>query len=134
MSESKYKDIIDRPYHKNSKRKPMERIMRAAQFAPFAALTGYEESIYETGRETDLKVILDENQKDDINYKLSYLLDFADENIACRITYFVADKSKDGGEYVTVCDCIYKYDSIKKTVITRNGTEIFVDDIIKVQF
>ena len=132
--DKKYDDIINISNYKSKKRKPMDTYMRAAQFAPFSALTGYEESIYETGRETKRKIILDDNQKDEINYKLAYLLDFPDEGIMASVTHFVPDKSKSGGEYVTTCDCVYKYDSIKKLIVTRNGTEIYIDDIISIKY
>lgn len=134
MDKSVFDDIINQPYHKSERHKPMERYMRAAQFAPFSALTGYEETICETGRETGEKIILDENQKEEINYKLSYLLDFPEENILSRITFFVPDKTKNGGEYVTVTDCIYKYNSMRKSVTTKEGHEIFIDDIISLEF
>lgn len=133
MDKSKYEDIIKLPHHKSNKRKPMARSMRAAQFAPFAALTGYEESIFETGRETGKRITLDDNQKEEINYKLSYLLDFPEENIISRITYFVPDKTKDGGEYVSIRDCVYKYNSMRKSITTKEGLEIFVDDIISIE-
>lgn len=134
MNNSKYDDIINLDYHKSQKRKPMDRYMRAAQFAPFSALSGYEEAICETGRETERRITLDENQKDEINYRLTYLLDFPDEKILSKITYFVCDNLKPGGKYVTIYDCIYKYDSIRKSVFTGNGIEIPVDDILSLDF
>lgn len=134
MDKSKYEDIIKLPHHKSKKHKPMERHMRAAQFAPFSALTGYEETIFETGRETGKRITLADNQKEEINYKLSYLLDFPEENIVSRITYFVPDKTKDGGEYVTVIDSVYKYNSMRKSITTKEGLEIFIDDILSLEY
>ena len=134
MAHSKYDDIINLAHHKSQKRKPMDSYMRAAQFAPFSALTGYEETIYETGRETDEKVILDENQKDEINYRLTYLLSCKDEDIMSRITYYVPDKTKNGGKYVTVCDVIAKYNDVNKSILTKRGMEISIDDVLSLEF
>ena len=97
---NKYSDIIDLPRFVSKNRKHMSNYDRAAQFAPFAALTGYGEKIIEASRLTDEFIELGEQERNELDYKLALI----DENIKnkplIRIRYFIPDKYKDGGEYI----------------------------------
>lgn len=140
-----YRDIIDLPHHRSEGRKQMSLYDRAAQFAPFAALSGYDDVIAETGRLTDDLIGLTEDAKDELNRKLMRLAELISDG--CRpeigITYFVPDKTKSGGSYenfsgeVKTVDTAFRkiifYDTDKdisgKTVdidmITAVGGELF---------
>ena len=95
-----YEDIINRPHHVSKARPQMSELERAAQFAPFAALTGYEDAIEETGRLTDEEILLDETAVDRINEQLQYLAAHMDEGIRVSVTYFRPDDRKSGGAYL----------------------------------
>ena len=116
-----YDDIINMPRHISSKHPQMKIIDRAAQFAPFAALTGHKESINEASRITDSKKELDENQKEILNNKLNYILLNLDKLLEIKITYFQADLKKSGGKYVTVLASIKKIDEYNKVLVLNNG-------------
>ena len=97
-----YEDIINLPHHELTTRQRMPRINRAASFAPFAALTGYDDAVRETARLTSERIELDEGTKEVLNDKLRIALDKADEQPEISITYFLPDTRKSGGAYVTV--------------------------------
>lgn len=124
-----YDDIINMPRHISSKHPQMKIIDRAAQFAPFAALTGHKESINEASRITDSKKELDENQKEILNNKLNYILLNLDKLLEIKITYFQADLKKSGGKYVTVLASIKKIDEYSKVLVLNNGKKIKIDDL-----
>ena len=107
----------------------MKIIDRAAQFAPFASLTGHKESINEASRITDSKKELDENQKEILNNKLNYILLNLDKLLEIKITYFQADLKKSGGKYVTVLASIKKIDEYNKVLVLNNGKKIKIDDL-----
>lgn len=128
----KYDDILylDRPVSKNHKQ--MSVYERSAQFAPFAALTGYDESINEAGRKVDLRVELGYDKIEEISRSLSII----DQNITShptvKITYFKKDKLKNGGKYLEVIERTKKIDSFKKSIILFDGTTIPFEDIIDI--
>ena len=124
-----YDDIINMPRHISSKHPQMKIIDRAAQFAPFAALTGHKESINEASRITDSKKELDENQKEILNNKLNYILLNLDKLLEIKITYFQADLKKSGGKYVTGLASIKKIDEYNKVLVLNNGKKIKIDDL-----
>ena len=124
-----YDDIINMPRHISSKHPQMKIIDRAAQFAPFAALTGHKESINEASRITDSKKELDENQKEILNNKLNYILLNLDKLFEIKITYFQADLKKSGGKYITVLANIKKIDEYNKVLVLNNGMKIKLDDL-----
>ena len=97
----KYGDIINLPHHVSTKRGHMSIHDRAAQFSPFAALTGHSEAINETGRYTDSKILLDESKKNELDGKIKNILDRINDFPKIKVTYFVKDKYKDGGEYIS---------------------------------
>lgn len=127
---SKYDDIINlkRPI---SKRCPMSMENRAAQFAPFSALTGYSEAIKEVSRITDYKKELSDGLKEIINEKLRIIKDNNYEGLV-TITYFVPDGKKSGGVYKTVSDYIKKIDINKCLIILKNDLKIPFKDICDV--
>ena len=118
----RYDDIIDLPHHQSTTRPHMPRANRAAQFAPFAALTGYEAAISETRRLTDSSAELDESQKSVLNEKLRLLLLHQQERPEATITFFVPDPKKAGGAYHSVTGIIQKIDCSANTLLLENKT------------
>lgn len=131
--DSDYKDIINLPHHVSKKRPQMSMIDRAAQFSPFAALTGYDAAIKETGRLTDDKVELDEEALNDLNMRYQILFDKLDEQPDVAITYFKPDETKDGGAYLTITDKIKRIDEYERLITTSNGTKIPMDDVVTLE-
>ena len=132
MSEFQYNDILNMPYPNPDIEKDFpDEILRAAQFAPFAALTGFDEEVEETARLTDSKIELDEYQKSDLNDKLQFINNSEDNEDVC-ITYFVPDKRKSGGAYITKKGIVLKVREYEKDVVMEDGTEIPIDDIIEI--
>jgi len=127
-----YDDIINLPHHQSLTRPHMSAYDRAAQFSPFAALTGYEDAVAETARLTDKKVELDEYGKSDLNERLNIIQDTLDEQPKVSITYFLPDKKKSGGEYVTVSGCVKKIDEYEHIVVMLDATKIPIDDIAEI--
>lgn len=131
-----YDDIIHLPHHTSASHSRMPILDRASQFSPFAALTGYEDAIEETGRLTDAWVELDENMTSVLNEKLQIIA----EQIAMKkhpdvtITYFVPDANKDknGGAYRSATGVVKKVDEIGHAVILENGTTIVIDRIVEI--
>lgn len=128
----KYDDIIDLPHHMSTRRAHLSMAQRSAQFASFAALKGFEDEIAETARVTDKKLILDENEIEILNEALQYISYNINENLEVSITYFVPDKLKSGGAYVTKKGTVKKIDTLNKSVIVDNA-EIPVNDILKIE-
>lgn len=121
-----YTDIVEVPYKKSTKYKHMAPRERAAQFAPFAALTGHKDLIHETERLTEEKRIIDENKRILLDQKLKYYLKTKE---TIKITYFKKDKKKLGGCYLTIEQSIKKIDEIYKTVTLNNQQIIDIEDI-----
>ena len=126
---NKYQDIINLPHKepKNHSRMPIEN--RAAQFAPFAALTGFNAMIKEITRHVDKKRILTEEEKKDINQKLSFL---SKNKEKVKIMYFEKDSKKRGGRYLIIEDYIRRIDEVNKEVILVNKEIIKIENIIKI--
>lgn len=114
----KYDDIIELPHHVSKQHKPMSMENRAAQFAPFAALTGHEETLMEINRQTEQRKELSEDEKDILSSKLAFILK---NRVSVIITFFVADKSKAGGSYQTITGFIKKIDESDNILIMENG-------------
>lgn len=133
MNSFQYDDILNMPYPNPEIEKDFpDKILRSAQFAPFAALTGHDEAIEETARLTDSKVELDEYQKTELNDKLQFLNNSGtDEEVS--ITYFVPDKKKSGGAYITKRGIVLKVREYEKDVVMDDGTEIPIDDIFAIE-
>lgn len=122
----KYDDIINLPHHVSYSRPRMSNYDRAAQFSPFAALTGYGDAVKETERTTDKKHELTEDEKSAINQKLHILLENIDICPSATVTYFEADKLKDGGEYIDKAGKIKDIDSYARTIIFTDKTQISI--------
>ena len=121
----KYEDIIGLSRPVSKKHPPMSRENRAAQFAPFAALTGFEGAIKETARVTGEKIELDETQKTFLDEKLKVLLR---EKTPALFTYFQKDEQKEGGAYITVSGIVKKTDAYTHKIGLEDGTGICADD------
>lgn len=131
-----YDDIIDLPYQKSQKHPHMDLYDRAAQFSPFAALTGFDDAIAETGRITEERIELDENAKEamDSCYReiREKLKDKGEEKPFVTVTYFRADSVKEGGAYVTVEGRIKKIDENSHRLILEDGLGVDMDEVIGV--
>lgn len=125
-----YDDIINLPHHVSSARPHMSAFDRAAQFSPFAALTGYDAAVKETARLTGERIELDEYEKDALNDRLQLIVDTLGQGYQIAVTYFLPDKRKAGGEYVTVTGEVKKIDEYEHLIILRNGQKIPVEDVI----
>ena len=128
----KYDDIIDLPHHISKKHPQMSLEARAAQFAPFAALTGYDDAVKETARLTNERIDLDEEAKMMLDAKLQVIREQLSEKPLVTITYFVPDARKDGGKYITTAGNVKKIDDYKHLIILDNGVEIPIDEIIDI--
>lgn len=128
-----YDDIIHLPHHTSATRPRMPAIDRAAQFSPFAALTGYDAVIQETARLTDRPAELDESRKAMLNEKLQLLLETAVEKPETVITYFVPDSRKDGGAYVRAAGRVAKVDTVRGVVVLADGTSIEFSKIYEIE-
>ena len=125
----KYNEIMGLPHHVSKTRPQMPMSDRAAQFAPFAALTGYDSAIKETGRLTDERIELDEDALTALNMKYQLLMDALDEEPEVKITYFKHDERKAGGEYVSATGAVKKVDDFERLITMQDGTRIPMDDV-----
>ena len=128
---SKYDDIIDLP-RPTSKHPKLGDDSRAAQFSPFAALVGYDEQVKETARLTDKRIEIDEGLREILNNKLNYISDNIRDNPYVSITYFIEDKKKDGGKYITKKGNIKRIDSVNQEVIFTDKFKIQMNDILSI--
>lgn len=128
-----YDDMIDMPHHVSSVHPQMRMEERAAQFSPFAALTGYGAVIKETARQTAPRLELSENSQEEIKRKLDHLAEHIHERPEVSITYFQADQKKEGGAYVTASGTIKRLDDIEGILKLEDGICIEIEDIIKIQ-
>lgn len=128
-----YDDIINLPHHVSKKRPQMSIEQRSAQFAPFAALTGYDEAVKETARRTDKRIELDDGQKEILNNKLLYILENIDIKPEITFTYFVPDNRKSGGKYIEKTGIIRKIDMVEQYVQFIDKSKINISDIIEIE-
>lgn len=127
-----YDDIIHLPHHVSTTRPHMEAIDRAAQFSPFAALTGYDGAVKETARLTDERIELDEYMKDALSHRLQIIADRIKDRPEIAITYFQPDAKKNGGGYVTVISTAKKIDEYEWVIVMTDGIVIPIDEIINI--
>ncbi len=128
----RYDDIIDLPRHVSTSHQHMAVSDRAAQFSPFAALTGYESAVQETARLTNQKVELDENSKEALNKKFMLVQEKRKEHPAVTVTYFVPDDRKDGGSYENAEGRVKKIQDFEGVLIFMDGTRIPLEDIVEI--
>ena len=126
---NKYDDIINLPHHVSKTRKPMSLYNRAAQFAPFAALTGYDAAIKETVRLTDRKIQLDEDSQKIINKKINFISINVKSKPYVNILHFVQDKKKSGGKYIIYSGNVRVIDVENKCIIFVDKTKLFFENI-----
>lgn len=129
----KYDSIINLPHHVSTKRPQMAMLDRAAQFAPFAALTGYDAAIKETGRLTDDKIEMSEEHLTVLNTKYQILIDLLDEKNEVIFTYFLPDEKKDGGAYVTKQGIVKKVDDYERLITLYDGTKIPMENVLTIE-
>lgn len=128
----KYKDIIDLPHHVSKKHPHMSLEMRAAQFAPYAALVGYSDEVKEIERSTDEKIEIDEELQALVNKKLFELSFKVGNKPKVKITYFVPDSKKEGGKYITIIDNLKKINEYESVIILKNDKKIPMADILEI--
>ena len=128
----RYDDIIDLPHHISKKHPQMSLYARSAQFAPFAALTGYEDAVRETARETSNRIDIEDEFKSILDGKLQIILEQIQNKPEISITYFIQDIKKDGGEYVTTTGLVKKVDLYNQCIYFIDNTEIPINDIIDI--
>lgn len=128
-----YCDIINLPHHVSKNRPQMSMHDRAAQFAPFAALTGYDDAVKETARQTNQKIELLDEQVAILNEKILLLNEKIKDNPEITITYFIPDKKKEGGAYITIKGIVKKIDEYNKLITMQDDRKIKMDDIFDIQ-
>lgn len=129
-----YEDIINLPHHISKKHRPMPREARAAQFAPFAALTGYESDVNEAARYTGKRRELGEYETERLNRRINEIRDGIYGNTEVIITYFKPDEKKVGGEYLNIGGRVRKIDDYGRTLTLTSGALIPLDDISEIVF
>lgn len=130
---SKYEDIINLPHPVSKKHPQMNVSDRAAQFSPFAALTGYDAIIQETERITEKRINLDEYSIATLNEKLMVVKENINLHPEISVKYFVPDKKKEGGAYVEFKGKVKKIDEYMGKIIFEDGTEVWLIDIIEIK-
>ena len=128
-----YDDIINLPHHVSKSHAPMSMMNRAAQFAPFAALTGHSAAIEETARLTDEQQELAEEDSDALNQKMVYLREVINEHPTITITYFELDKKKAGGKYKSIEGQLKNIDDYNQSIVLKSGEVIFLQSILDIQ-
>lgn len=133
MTERNYDDIINLPRHVSTRHTPMPRESRAAQFAPFAALVGYDAAVMEEARITGRRVELSEERISIINDRIFRLSQRLDEKPYVCITYFKNDARKFGGEYVTLHGIVHNIDEIEGVIVMDDKKRISVSDVLSIE-
>ena len=131
---NRYDEIMGLPHHVSRTRPQMPMSDRAAQFAPFAALTGYDSAIKETGRLTDERIELDEEALTALDRKYQLLMDTLDDAPEVTITYFQPDARKAGGQYVSATGTVKKVDTFGRRILLQDGTRIPLDSVYDLRF
>ena len=131
---NRYDEIINLPHHVSKTRPQMPMSDRAAQFTPFASLTGYDAAIKETGRLTDERIELDEEALTALDRKYQLLMDTLDDAPEVTIIYFQPDERKAGGQYVSATGMVKKVDDFERRIIMQDGTRIPLDSVYDLRF
>jgi len=128
----KYDDILNLPHHVSSVHPHMSMHDRAVQFSPFAALTGYEDTVKETARLTDEKLELTADRINDLNQKIAFLNEHAEERPQITVEYFIPDGKKSGGKYVILSGEFRRVDEYNHNMVFTSGEEIPLNDIFEI--
>lgn len=132
MNTHKYDDIINLPHHVSETRPRMSLHDRAAQFSPFAALSGYHEAVREAARETDARPELDEEETAVIDTKLRLIQTHLSELPKVKFTFFEPDIGKDGGKLVILDGTVRKIDVHRRKIVFSDGQTVPIDDILAI--
>ncbi len=130
---TEYGDIIDMPHHQSDKRAHMSLHDRAAQFAPFAALRGYDEEIRETARLTDERIELSSEEIAKINSKLNEIMEDIKSQPEVEITFFAPDAKKEGGAYMTMFGNVRRVDDVENIIYFTNGFRLPIRDLYEIE-
>lgn len=128
---SEYEDMIALPHHVSASHPQMALADRAAQFSPFAALTGYEDAIDESARLTEEQIELDENAREELDEKLRQIRECGEAHPEITVTYFQKDARKDGGAYVTLTGRVKKIDEYARIISFMDGTVVRIENILQ---
>ena len=128
-----YDDIVDLPPHISKKHPQPSMMDRAARFAPFAAITGYEEMVLEEARVTEERIDLDEGTLSLLNEKLNMIQEFLDDEPEVTITYFEPDKKKDGGAYISITGTVKRIDEYERIVLMSDDKKIRIEEIYAIE-
>ena len=131
-AKGKYDDIINMGHHISKKHTRMSLENRSAQFAPFAALTGYEDEVEEIARLTDKRIEITDEMKTEINIKLKTIQEKIYAKPKVTVKYFIPDTKKEGGSYKTVTSNIIKIDKYKQTIVLKDKREIPINFITNI--
>ncbi len=129
----KYDSIINKKYIKSNERKNMTIEQRSLQFAPFSALSGYDDEVRETERLTEKKIILSEEKQETLNRKLIEIDENIDDLISITVTYFTKDLKKEGGKYKEKTAKVKKVDKLQKKIIFMDNEKIDMEDIVEIE-
>ena len=129
----KYDEIMGLPHHVSETRPQMPMSNRAAQFVPFAALTGYDDAVKETGRLTDDKIELEESSLNELNAKIQLLRENLADAPEITFTYFKPDERKAGGAYLTTTGTVKKLDDYERQIMLQDGMKLPMDDILNME-
>ena len=127
-----YDDMLNLPHPTSRRHSRMSRSDRAAQFAPFAALSGHGTAIAETARLTERRIELDEDVKAALDFKQQMLMDRIDEHPDVSVTWFQPDGKKDGGRYVTTTGRLKRIDEVERVLVMEDKTTVPMDDVISI--
>lgn len=131
--EELYGDILALPHPRSKTHPPMDAIARAAQFSPFAALTGYDSAVKETARLTQDRIELDEYTKEALDLRLREIQAHLQERPEVGITYFQPDEHKTGGAYLTIKGRVKKIDSYEQCLVLEDGSRIPIWEIVELE-
>ena len=129
----KYEDIINLPHHVSETRPQMSMLDRAAQFSPFAALSGYDDAVKEAGRLTDNRVELGDEGQDLLDRKLQYLQEIIADRPEISVTFFIPDEKKPGGSYAILIGNLKRVDLYERLLVMTDGKKIPLDDIADIK-
>jgi len=130
---NKYDDIITLPHHVSKKHPRMSALNRAAQFSPFAALSGHGDAIWEAGRLTDSFIELEESRKDQLNVQLRLIGENLDSRPEIEVTYFQPDEKKCGGAYVTMTGRVKRIDEYSRRIVFTDGQAISIERLFSIR-